>query len=85
MSRKKRLNKKYFNEFKYYTEEERIDLVQRGVFSWVDYVEHTSEEVRFEFNDFLWRMGMPKNNRAALAYIAYKEDFVEEAMANGEM
>ena len=34
---------------KYYPEEVLIDLVQRGVFSWVDYVLHYSEEWREDF------------------------------------
>ncbi len=46
MSRKK-------SKFKYYPEEVLIDLVQRGLFSWVDYVEHYSPEWREEFNEFL--------------------------------
>lgn len=76
MSRKK-------SKFKYYPEEVLIDLVQRGLFSWVDYVEHYSPEWREEFNSFLAQRGMSKNNSNALAYIAFKEDILQEAMAQG--
>ncbi len=70
-------------KFKYYPEETLIALVQRGLFSWVDYVEHYSQEWRDEFNEFLSQRGMPKNNANALAYIAFKEDILEEAMEQG--
>lgn len=76
MSRKK-------SKFKYFPEETLIDLVQRGLFSWVDYVEHYSQEWREEFNGFLAQRGMPKNNANALAYIAYREDLLADAMAQG--
>lgn len=71
------------SKFKYYPEETLIDLVQRGVFSWVDYVLHYSEEWREEFTTFLAKRGMEMNNRNALAYIAFKEDILEEAMEEG--
>lgn len=71
------------SKFKYYPEETLIDLVQRGVFSWVDYVLHYSEEWRDEFTTFLAERGMEMNNRNALAYIAFKEDILEEAMEQG--
>ena len=58
------------SKFEYYPEETLIDLVQRGVFGWVDYVTHYSEEWREEFKN-------------ALAYIAFKEDILEEAMEQG--
>ena len=71
------------SKFEYYPEETLIDLVQRGVFSWVDYVLHYSEEWREEFTTFLAERGMEMNNRNALAYIAFKEDILEEAMEQG--
>ncbi len=71
------------SKFKYYPEETLIDLVQRGIFSWVDYVLHYSEEWREEFTTFLSERGMDMNNRNALAYIAFKEDIIEEAMEQG--
>lgn len=71
------------SKFKYYPEETLIDLVQRGVFSWVDYVLHYSEEWREEFTTFLAERGMEMNNRNALAYTAFKEDILEEAMEQG--
>ena len=64
------------SKFEYYPEETLIDLVQRGVFGWVDYVTHYSEEWREEFTSFL-------AERGALAYIAFKEDILEEAMEQG--
>lgn len=76
MSRKK-------SKFKYFPEETLIDLVQRGLFSWVDYIEHYSQEWREEFNSFLAQRGMPKNNANALAYIAYREDLLADAMDQG--
>ena len=76
MSRKK-------SKFKYYPEEVLIDLVQRGLFSWVDYVEHYSPALGEEFNEFLAQRGMSKNNSNALAYISFKEDILQEAMAQG--
>ncbi len=71
------------SKFKYYPEETLIDFVQRGIFSWVDYVLHYSEEWREEFTTFLSERGMDMNNRNALAYIAFKEDIIEEAMEQG--
>jgi len=71
------------SKFKYYPEETLIDLVQRGIFSWVDYVLHYSEEWREEVTTFLSERGMDMNNRNALAYIAFKEDIIEEAMEQG--
>ena len=70
-------------KFKYYPEETLIDLVQRGVFSWVDYVLHYSEEWREEFTTFIAERGMEMNDKNALAYIAFKEDILEEAMEQG--
>lgn len=69
--------------FKYYPEEVLIDFVQRGLFSWVDYVVHYSEEWREEFTDFCRERGMAMNNRNALAYITYREDLLEDAMQQG--
>lgn len=71
------------SKFKYYPEETLIDLVQRGVFGWVDYVLHYSEEWREEFSTFLVEHGMELNDKNALAYIAFKEDIIEEAMSQG--
>lgn len=71
------------SKFKYYPEETLIDLVQRGVFGWVDYVLHYSEEWREEFTTFLEERGMELNDKNALAYIAFKEDIIEEGMAQG--
>lgn len=68
---------------KYYPEEVLIDLVQRGVFTWVDYVLHYSEEWREEFTDFCRHRGMAMNDRNALAYIAFREDLLEDAMQEG--
>lgn len=71
------------SKFKYYPEETLIDLVQRGVFGWVDYVLHYSEEWREEFTSFLAERGMELNDKNALAYIAFKEVILEEAMEQG--
>lgn len=71
------------SKFKYYPEETLIDLVQRGVFGWVDYVTHYSEEWREEFTSFLAERGMELSDKNALAYIAFKEDILEEAMEQG--
>ena len=71
------------SKFEYYPEETLIDLVQRGVFGWVDYVTHYSEEWREEFTSFLAERGMELKDKNALAYIAFKEDILEEAMEQG--
>jgi len=71
------------SKFKYYPEEELIDYVQRGIFCWVDYVLHYSEEWREEFTTFIAERGMEMNDNNALAYIAFKEDILEEAMKQG--
>lgn len=71
------------SKFEYYPEETLIDLVQRGVFGWVDYVTHYSEEWREEFTSFLAERGMELNDKNTLAYIAFKEDILEEAMEQG--
>lgn len=71
------------SKFKYYPEEELIDYVQCGVFGWVDYVLHYSEEWREEFTTFLAERGMEVNDKNALAYIAFKEDILEDAMEQG--
>lgn len=68
------------SKFQYYPEEELIDYVQRGIFCWVDYVLHYSEEWREEFTTFIAARGMEMNDNNALAYIAFKEDILEEAM-----
>ena len=71
------------SKFQYYPEEELIDYVQRGIFCWVDYVLHYSEEWREEFTTFIVERGMEMNDNNALAYIAFKEDILEEAMEQG--
>lgn len=71
------------SKFLYYPEEEHIDYVQRGIFCWVDYVLHYSEEWREEFTTFIAERGMEMNDNNALAYIAFKEDILEEAMEQG--
>lgn len=78
MARKKKKAK-----FRYYPEEVLIDYVQRGMFSWVDYVRHYSEEWRREFNEFCAERHMPINNDTALAYITFREDLLEDAMEQG--
>lgn len=77
MARKK--NKR--SEF--YPEETLIDLVQRNLFSWVDYVIHYSQEWKDEYLSFVAERHMPKNNQTALAYITFKEDLLEDAMTQG--
>ena len=74
-------NKK--KKHRYYPEETLIDFVQRGLFSWVDYVKHYSEEWRNEFQEFCTKRHMPMNNSTALAYITYREDLLEDAMTQG--
>lgn len=49
----------------------------------MDYVTHYSEEWREEFTSFLAERGMELNDKNALAYIAFKEDILEEAMEQG--
>lgn len=71
------------SKFQYYPEEELIYYVQRGIFCWVDYVLHYSEEWREEFTTFIAERGMEMNDNNALAYIAFKEDILEEAMEQG--
>lgn len=71
------------SKLQYYSEEELIDYVQRGIFCWVDYVLHYSEEWREEFTTFIAERGMEMNDNNALAYIAFKEDILEEAMEQG--
>lgn len=71
------------SKFLYYPEEELIDYVQLGIFCWVDYVLHYSEEWREEFTTFIAERGMEMNDNNALAYIAFKEDILEEAMEQG--
>lgn len=71
------------SKFQYYPEEELIDYVQRGIFCWVDYVLHYSEEWREEFTTLIAERGMEMNDNNALAYIAFKEDILEEAMEQG--
>lgn len=68
----------------YLTEEELIELVQNGTFTWVDYVTHYSPEWDEEFTSFCAERHMPLSNQTALAYIAFREDLLEEAMINGE-
>lgn len=70
---------------RYYTEETLIDLVQRGIFSWVDYVTHYSPEWEEEYYSFLREMGFSKSNQTALAYIAFREDLLETQMEEGNL
>ena len=75
MGRKKR--------FIYFPEETLIELVQRGMMSWVDYVRHYSEEWRREYTEFCAKRHIPINNETALAYITFREDLLEESMKKG--
>lgn len=71
------------DKHKYYPEEKLIDLVQRGIFTWVDYVLHYSEEWHHEYTEYCNQRSMPINNNTALAYIVFREDLLEEAMIDG--
>lgn len=68
---------------KYYTEETLIDLIQRGIFSWVDYVIHYSPEWHEDYLSFCREQGVAMSNQTALAYIAFREDLLAEGMAAG--
>lgn len=81
--RKYRFYRRGRSGHRYYTEETLIDLVQRGIFSWVDYVTHYSPEWEEDYYDFCREMASAMTNESALAYIAFREDLIQDGMANG--
>lgn len=82
---KKLPDKKYFEKdgLRYYPEETLIELVQDGIFDWVDYVIHYSPEWHDEYIDFCRELQVGRSNQTALAYIAFREDRLEEEMERG--
>ena len=79
--RYKRTHKRRLKE--YIPEPRLIQLVLDEKISWVDYVVHHSPEWREDFTDFCRERGMAMTNMNAKAYVAFREDLLEEAHRNG--
>lgn len=75
-----------YQDGKYLPEEELIDRKQNDPdFTWVDYVTHHSAEWEDEYTLFCASRNMPMNDDTALAYITYRQNLEDEAVANGNM
>lgn len=69
---------------KFYPEEDLIDKVQNGEFSWLDYINHHSKEKKAEYISYCEGRGLNIDSNSAEQFLDYKEALLEEAIANGE-
>ncbi len=69
---------------KYYPEDVLIEKMQEGQFSWLDYVNHYSQDWQEEYAQYCQSMGVEINNQTAEAFVGYKDKQLEEAMVRGD-
>ena len=70
-------------KIKYYTEDELVQKVQSGEFGWLDYVNHHSKQWRVEYCDYCVNNGLQMGEESAEAFVDYKGNQLEEALAEG--
>lgn len=70
-------------KIKYYTEDELVEKVQSGEFGWLDYVNHHSKQWQDEYVDYCDRNSLQMGEESAEAFVDYKGNQFEEALAEG--
>lgn len=67
---------------KYLPEEELVEKVQSGEFGWLDYINHHSPEWQQEFTSYCQEHGLTVDEESARSFMDYKDQLLEENMAN---
>ncbi len=69
----------------FYPENELVAKHQNHEIGWVDYIRYHSEEWCDEYEEFCKQNNLEEENEYnAAAFVAYKDENLEEALANGE-
>ncbi len=69
----------------YYSEEVLVEKHQSGDFTWLDYISHYSEEWCDEYEEYCAANNLDEDDEAnAAAFVAYKDEQLENAIASGE-
>ncbi len=69
----------------YYSEDVLVEKHQNGDFNWVDFISHYSEQWCEEYEEFCKVHGLEEDDDDnAAAFVAHKNEQLEEAMAAGE-
>lgn len=69
---------------KYYTEEVLVEKVQKGEYSWLDYVNHHSAEWQEEYTQYCMNNGLCICEESAEQFVQYKDKQLEEALERGD-
>ena len=69
----------------FYPEETLIEKVQSGEYGWHDYVTHTSQEWKQEYEKYCRLRELPMNDENAWKFIKMKEAEMEEAIDGGNL
>lgn len=70
---------------KYYSEDILVAKVQSGEFTMVDYINHHSPEWKEEYIAYCRKRALGMDEDSAKAFLDFKEEQMEEAMAEGNL
>lgn len=70
---------------KYYSEDILVAKVQSGEFTMVDYINHHSPEWKEEYIAYCRKHAIGMDEDSAKAFLDFKEEQMEEAMAEGNL
>ena len=62
---------------KYYPEDELVQKVQSGEYSWLDYINHHSPEWQEEYTEFCNERNLVVNEESAEDFIEWKGELIE--------
>ena len=71
-------------ESEYLAEDTLIEKLESGEYSWLDYVNHFSEDWREEYREYCQEHGLPSGNASAMEFVHFKDEQLEKAMAIGD-
>ena len=69
---------------KYYPEDELIAKLESGEFTWLDYVNHFSEEWQNEYQEYCEENNLTIGAASAKEFVHYKDEQLEIGIANGD-
>ena len=69
---------------KYYTEDELVEKMQSGEYTWLDYINHHSKEWQDEYEAYCLSHQLSICEESAEQFVHYKDRQLEEAMERGD-
>lgn len=69
---------------KYYSEDELVEKMQSGAFTWLDYINHHSKEWQDEYEDYCLKNTLSICEETAEEFVHFKDRQLEEAIGRGD-